>query len=42
MLGAFILWRKRRSVAGITVAEAEIGLSPEERKKLDSILKDNG
>jgi cytochrome c-type biogenesis protein CcmH len=42
MLGAFILWRKRRSVAGITVAEAETGLSPEERKKLDSILKDNG
>lgn len=40
LFGAFILWRKRRTVSGVPVAEAETGLSPEERKKLDAILKD--
>ncbi len=42
LLGALILWRKRRAFAGAPVSEAETGLSPEERKKLDSILKDAG
>lgn len=42
LLGALILWRKRRAFAGAPVSEAETGLSPEERKKLDSILRDAG
>lgn len=41
LLGAFIVWRQRRNMGASPIAEVETGLSPEERRKLESILKDN-
>ena len=42
LLGALVIWRQRRMTAATPVAEAETGLSADERKKLDAILKDAG